>query len=468
MAAYPSGSGRGSARTRRRAALAIGAAMLAACGGGGGGGDDVSAPLALPTDNASAIDFQYQQVVATRKAVEEILAADKAAMQALLDGRLADWDRHWIDTYPVLLERLRVATENLHASEDHVHRLVYGLGPTTPKDLETRKFVPLPIVLVAVATITGIYAAEKSGYQERLKQVTEEKYRELVDTLRQAYQNSGMSAPVADQRAKNDAGGIQTLQQIQTAIETAKTFVIENFTIPAFTSYLPDDPSSLLDLNDIRKQLGEIKGNVEAIFTTQECRTLVAPQSRGAVPYTPDPERSAPAAVASGTSIGTCRVYFCSTEDASCEDLPAGNWEAAIFAPGRLRDVEQDVSAANGAPASVQATLVAAADIEKPPPVAQCSTVQNAGGDAADMRNVPLGRTSGSFSLSYEMYSIKDQIRVIYDGKTIFDSGCVSGGKTQLIPYSGLASFVTVQVTPNCSGNTSGTAWNYTLACPSN
>ena len=161
-------------------------------------------------------------------------------------------------------------------------------------------------------------------------------------------------------------------------------------------------------------------------------------------------------------------MYFCSTADASCEDLPAGNWEAAIFAPGWLRDGDQDVGAAGGQTVGVQATLGAAADIENPPPVAQCSAVQNAGGDVADTRNVPLGRRSGSFSLSYEMYSIKDQIRVIYDGKTIFDSGCVSGGKMQLIPYSGLASFVTVQVAPNCSGGTSGTAWNYTLACPSN
>jgi hypothetical protein len=55
---------------------------------------------------------------------------------------------------------------------------------------------------------------------------------------------------------------------------------------------------------------------------------------------------------------------------------------------------------------------------------------------------------------------------VIYEGRTIFDTGCVGEGKTGVnISFSGSTTVVTVTVTPNCQGG-SGTAWNYTMYCP--
>lgn len=65
------------------------------------------------------------------------------------------------------------------------------------------------------------------------------------------------------------------------------------------------------------------------------------------------------------------------------------------------------------------------------------------------------------------MFRIRDQMKLYHDGSLLYDTGCVGGGVTRMVPYSGLARFVTVDVLPNCSGNTSGTAWNYTLSCPS-
>lgn len=459
------------------AALAAGTALfLAGCGGGGGGDDaattpaaaPVVAPLAAPTDKSTAVDYQYQAVAEARKAVADILAADKAAVQALVDGRHADWDRYWTTEYPLLLERLRVATEALQQSENYIHQFVYGLGPVFTKERADEKFVPLPIVLGAIAAITGIYALEKSGYQERWQAANDAEHQDLVDKLKQVYVDSGMPTSVADARAKIDAGIVTTLRQLQTGIDSAKTFVIDNFTLPAFGSYLPDDISELVDLKDLLKQAGEIKDNIEAIFTTQECRQIAVTKAQGGSGYALHPERSALAMPVTAKATGGCRIYFCSTKDGTCPNLPPGDWEAAVFAPGHLRDTDPDVVSGSGGPVAVQGTLVPVADIGAPPPVAQCSAVQNAGGDLADTRNVPLGAASGTFTLTYEMWGIKDQIRVIHDGGTIFDSGCVSNGKTQLIPYSGLASFVTVQVVPNCSGNTSGTAWNYSLSCPSN
>jgi hypothetical protein len=458
------------------------ALVVTGCGGGGGGGDQgaaapaATAPpaatttLTAPTDKATALDYQYQAVAEARKAVEAILAADKAAVQALVDGRHADWDRYWTTEYPLLLGRLEAATDTLQQSENHVHKFVYGLGPVYTKEAAGEKFVPIPIVLGAIAAIAGIYALEKGGYRDRWQAGNAAEHQSLTAMLEQIYRDSGMASASARARASIDAGIIQTLRQTQTAIDTARTFVIDNFTIPAFSTYLPDSVSEVVDLKDIVKQLSEIKGNLEAIFTTKECRQVIQTKAHGGDGYVLHPERSAlaaslPKSVAT-KAAGDCRIYFCSTKDGTCPNLPPGDWEAAVFAPGHLRGTDADVVSGSGGPVSIQATLVPAADIGAPPPVAQCSKVQNAGGDQADTRSVPLGAVSGSFTLTYEMYGIKDRIRVLYDGRTLFDSGCVGGGKTQLLPYSGVASFVTIQVEPNCTGTTSGTAWNYTVACP--
>lgn len=465
---------------RARVVVALAAALcLAGCGGGGGqgGGGNATPGTPAPTtptppiDKASALDYQYQAVVGAHKAVTDILVADKAAVQALVDGRNADWDRYWTDEYPVLLGQLQVATETLQQSENHIHKFVYGLGPVYTKDPATEKFViPLPIVLGAIAVITYIAAKEKSGYAAHQQAADAAEFQALVVKLEQVYVNTGLSPPQAKVRAEIEAGKIKVLRALQTAIDSAKTFVIENFTIPAFSSYLPDKVSEAVDLKDLLKQAGEIKNNVVAIFTTQECRQDIKKKAHDGNGFAMHPERSALAmpvakSLAEKDTSG-CRIYFCSTSDGRCPKLPAGNWEAAVFAPGHLRGTDDDVVSSPGAPVAIQAPLVAAADIGVPAPVAQCSKVQNAGGDQADTRNVPLGATSGSFTLTYEMWTIKDRIRVLHDGAPLFDSGCVSDGKTQLIPFSGLASFVTIQVEPNCTGTTSGTAWNYTVACP--
>lgn len=99
--------------------------------------------------------------------------------------------------------------------------------------------------------------------------------------------------------------------------------------------------------------------------------------------------------------------------------------------------------------------------------LAQCSSTQNAGGDTPDTRMIELGKPAGTFDFSYETYSQQDQILVKYQGNTLFDTGCVgtNGTKTKTLTYSGSLTQIVVQVIPNCRGG-SGTAWNYSVACP--
>ncbi|GMR20311.1 MAG: hypothetical protein BMS9Abin36_0906 [Gammaproteobacteria bacterium] len=97
--------------------------------------------------------------------------------------------------------------------------------------------------------------------------------------------------------------------------------------------------------------------------------------------------------------------------------------------------------------------------------VVACDATQTAGGDTADTRQVELGKTAGTFDFKYQTYSIKDQMKVTYEGGVLLDTGCVGESKTIPLTYSGSSTKVTVEVIPNCAG-TSGTAWYYTVYCP--
>jgi hypothetical protein len=99
-------------------------------------------------------------------------------------------------------------------------------------------------------------------------------------------------------------------------------------------------------------------------------------------------------------------------------------------------------------------------------PVAGCNELVVSGGNAAETRVVNLGKSSGEFLLSYEMVNIHDRIVVKYEGRPLFDTGCVSGASSRTIGYAGTDTYVTVEVTPNCAGSPNPTVWNFTVGCP--
>jgi hypothetical protein len=97
-----------------------------------------------------------------------------------------------------------------------------------------------------------------------------------------------------------------------------------------------------------------------------------------------------------------------------------------------------------------------------------CNRVTRDGGDLPETHSFELARTSGTFDFTYDTFGIEDRMIVKYEGKTIFDTGCVgtTAPETVAITYNGTSTTVTVQVTPNCAGGTSGTAWEFTVGCP--
>jgi hypothetical protein len=97
--------------------------------------------------------------------------------------------------------------------------------------------------------------------------------------------------------------------------------------------------------------------------------------------------------------------------------------------------------------------------------VSACGGLTTSGSDAPETHVVQLGRNSGTFPFSYEHYSIRDRVVVIYQGGTLFDSGCVGGSRSVNLSYSGGASSIEVRVSPNCAGGSS-TLWEFRVGCP--
>ncbi len=104
-----------------------------------------------------------------------------------------------------------------------------------------------------------------------------------------------------------------------------------------------------------------------------------------------------------------------------------------------------------------------------------CSTVVQAGNDMPVTVAIALGKTSGTFSFTYETFCIPDRFVLWYEGHVIYDTGCVQTGSgmgclfnspvTVPVSFSGSSTQLTVQVIPNCGG-TVGTAWNFRVGCP--
>jgi subtilisin-like proprotein convertase family protein len=93
--------------------------------------------------------------------------------------------------------------------------------------------------------------------------------------------------------------------------------------------------------------------------------------------------------------------------------------------------------------------------------------VSSAGGPQASTNVIDTGRTSGSISISYDFFSIPDEMRVYYQGVLIADSGLIGGSGTTNVSFGpGVSTFVTIIM--NQGGNPdTNTIWDYTVTATS-
>ncbi|MEM7209657.1 MAG: hypothetical protein AAF434_17695 [Pseudomonadota bacterium] len=98
----------------------------------------------------------------------------------------------------------------------------------------------------------------------------------------------------------------------------------------------------------------------------------------------------------------------------------------------------------------------------------QCNDSTTSGGDDPETHIVDLGQTSGTFNVTFDAASVKDQMQVFYENRIVSDSGCIGDQIfTDTVTFSGSSSSVRVEITPNCEfPDQTGTFWLFTVECP--
>ncbi len=96
----------------------------------------------------------------------------------------------------------------------------------------------------------------------------------------------------------------------------------------------------------------------------------------------------------------------------------------------------------------------------------QCPTNQRSGGQGFTSFTVELFKTTGKITVSYDMYTIPDELNIYYEGTKIFTTGgLVSGARTLAVSY-GSATSKTTFVTVEVNAPTVNTQWTVSVSCP--
>lgn len=118
----------------------------------------------------------------------------------------------------------------------------------------------------------------------------------------------------------------------------------------------------------------------------------------------------------------------------------------------------------NGKVQDISYVVLYSVTSKSPVIIQPCNQATNSGGQGVTTTVHELGRPGPTtFVLAYDTYSIPDQIQVTYEGQTLLDTGLVGQQKSVTVAVpAGKSTQVTVVVT----GPYSGTAWTYTVNCP--
>jgi hypothetical protein len=165
----------------------------------------------------------------------------------------------------------------------------------------------------------------------------------------------------------------------------------------------------------------------------------------------------------SGTMVLDVEVPYdiCDNLSQICHDIKC--YEFAVTGSGT-------VSAAN-----IQDIALACNDCEEPSCQSlldscdgpACDDTVQAGGDTPENHQINMGSSSGTFDFYYDTASQEDRIQVLYQGSTLFDTGCVGAFGTEQIQFSGSSTQITVDITPNCADpQATGTVWEFSVGCP--
>lgn len=97
-----------------------------------------------------------------------------------------------------------------------------------------------------------------------------------------------------------------------------------------------------------------------------------------------------------------------------------------------------------------------------------CEVRQNDVASAPITRRFKLGSHKANVYFTYDMNNYKHQMRVVYQNKILYDTGCIWGYFEALKPisYSGNLDELRVDIEPSCDQVVRGFGWHFTVSCP--
>ena len=112
------------------------------------------------------------------------------------------------------------------------------------------------------------------------------------------------------------------------------------------------------------------------------------------------------------------------------------------------------------------ATIVTKSENKK---VGKCNQAYSNGANEPEQYTVNItDNFSGTYEYYYEHFTVKDRATLIFNGNTIFDTGCTSGSKKVALPMINSGGELKIIVQPKCVPNSGDTQWNFRLSCISN
>ena len=96
-------------------------------------------------------------------------------------------------------------------------------------------------------------------------------------------------------------------------------------------------------------------------------------------------------------------------------------------------------------------------------PTVPCNQATNSGGAGTTRTTHSLGRTSGAFRFRYNAQSVPDRFDIYYEGAVIYTTGGPVSGTGDVMVNFGPGTSTTIEVVVT---GPSGTAWSYTVGCP--
>jgi hypothetical protein len=383
--------------------------VLAACSGGGSGSEGGGNAPPMPRNITEAVQQQASAAAALEILVEELIIAENAASDALDDERYADFDAYWREGYPDWVDRFSNAAERFAQAEQSV--VMLGLtdeaqsaaarsGTDDPEHVPA-KAVPVPIILLAAATFTGIAVKERERLA-RLNDGVDQNETQAIIEARADYLRAtqGLNEIQAQVRAQADVAQVEVLRGLKNGIEHARQFASDQ-AVGFFSEYLPEPIKGALGLKDDTGKLSEIRNNITVLLSDPDCDTPAEPQSRAA-------------AAKALETFPVCRVRFCNPSDLQCDGVPEADWATSVYSVDFLRD-EVTVPVQSGAVNEASFTLFTP--------------------EEADAARDPGSGGGGGFN---ELTSASFELRVVADGVRFDPETFDSFPETRNITVSGV------------------------------